>query len=229
MLQQDSATEDSMIFWSDGWSRMNPKGSPYKTLVIMVPLDMFCTTSGPWYFHNIIIIIIFPTEVRMWNFLVFWWAGLVPFLVQPLHFSLQILHSSFIWSQCGCQEAVFFYIIAEVPDRCPRTFPPFQESLVDTQWNWTTSWTMWWAEPRLMSNIGTTVFVLTQWFLPNDAFTLCSWLQCYNSVGLSHFIGLCVRHTSFKMSSYVCCGDTRTCYRAAALCDIGCQWVYYPH
>jgi hypothetical protein len=113
-----------------GWIQ---RRSPYKTLVIMVPLDMCCTTSGPWYSHNnIIIIIIFPTEVRMWNFLVFWWAGLVPFLVQSLHFSLQILHSPFIWSQCGCQEVVIFCIIAEVPDRCLRTFPPFQESVVDT-------------------------------------------------------------------------------------------------
>jgi len=99
--------------------------SPYKTLVIMVPLDMCCTTSGLWYSHNniIIIIIIFPTEVRMWNFLVFWWAGLVPFLVQPLHFRLQVLHSPFIWSHCGCHEAViFFCIIAEVPDMSIHLF-----------------------------------------------------------------------------------------------------------
>jgi len=220
------------MFWSDGWSRMNPKEVTIKDASDygpMVPLDMCCTTSGLWYSHNIIIII-FPTEDRLWNFLVFWWAGLVPFLVQPLHFRLQVLHSPFIWSHCGCQEAVIFCIIAEVPDRCPRTFPPFQESVVDTLWKWTTSWTMWWAEPQLMSNIGTTVYVLTQWFLPNDPFSLCSWLQCYDSVGLSQFSGLCnVRHTSFKISSYMCCGDTRTCYCAAALCDIGCQWVYYPH
>lgn len=155
--------------------------SPYKTMVIMVPLDMCCAASGLWFSHNnIIIIIIFPTEARLWNCLVFWWAGLVPFLVQPLHFRLQVVHSPFISSHCGCQEALIFCIIAEVPDRCPHTLPPFQESVVDTLWNCTTSWTMWWAEPRLMSNTGTAVFVLTQWFLPNDAFSLSSWLQCYD-------------------------------------------------
>jgi len=76
--------------------------------VIMVPLDMCCTTSGLWYSRDNIIII-FPTEVSLRNFLVFWWAGLVPFLVQPLHFRLQVLHSSFIWSHCGCQEACHLY------------------------------------------------------------------------------------------------------------------------
>jgi len=139
-------------------------------------------------------------------------------------FRLQVVHSPFISSHCGCQEAVIFCIIAEFSDRCPRSFPPVQESFVDTLWNCTTSWTMWWAEPRLMSNIGTAVFVLTLWFLPNDAFSLCSRLMCYDSVGLSHFSVLCnVRHTSFKISSYTCCGDTCTCYCTADLWDVGCQ------
>ena len=55
-----------------------------------------------------------------------------------------------------------------------------------------------------MSHVGTAVFVLTQWFFPDDALNVCSWLQCYDSVGLSHFSGLCdVRHTSFKINLYV--------------------------
>ena len=112
-----------------GWIQ----GSPYKTLVIVVPLDMCCTISGLWYSHNnIVIIIIFPTETRMWNFLVFRWAGMVPFLVQSLYFRLQVVHQPFISSKCGCQEAVIFCIIAEVPGRCPHSFRTVQNSVVDT-------------------------------------------------------------------------------------------------
>ena len=78
-------------------------------------------------------------------------------------------------------------------------------NLLNTLWNCRTSWTIWCADPCLISRCAAISFTVTRQFSFTMAFNCCSGLWCHYSVCLTGSRRVYYRTTT--VHSYICCSD----------------------